>query len=227
MPKRRRRHPRPQRGPWNELARAQRKRMLIRVRNNIRESRPYFRGLFHTSDVLDANRGWIDLVFLSRRRPGDYYNVTLQTAFCEFSEKINDLAWELNPRASGLEAVRKRLAAEGQVFSTERAELDFSYTAGVGLHATVNEPYLSPEAVERFVLAFLDGGELAYERSERLSWPLDEAPFALFPNPVGDDDHWSQPWAVELLARNLARNEQEALARQLPAALAKLPPRPL
>lgn len=217
MPRRRRPFSPPRR-PWAALSRAQRKRRLIEVKNQIRQSRPYFRGLYHTSDALSPGRGWIDMVFVSRKNPRDYYNVTLQTALCEFSEALTDLAWKENPRLPGLQEIRARLARQGAAFSTERAEIDRSYSAGVGLHATVNEPYLSPEAVERFVLAFLDSGEVAYERPELLRWSADEAPMDHFANPVGDDRSEEQ-WAKDLLARNKALDEADALAQSLPGSL--------
>lgn len=216
MPARRRPY-RPARRPWRALTRAQRKRRYIQARNNIRLSRAYFRGLYHTSDSLAPGRGWIDLVFLSRKRKGDYYNVTLETAFCAFSEKLSDLAWELNPRLDGFEAARSRLAAEGAVSVRERCEIDFSYTAGVGLHATIDAPYLSPEAVERFVSAFLDGGEIGFEGSEPLSWSAEEASSELFSNPVGEDFS-QEPWACDLLLRNRALDEALALAQSLQPA---------
>lgn len=230
MPRRRRRHPRAKRIVWRQLARAQRKRRLIEVKNRIRNSAAYFRGLFHTSDSLSPGRGWIDLVFVSRKRPGDYYNVTLQTAFCEFSEALNDLAWEaLDPALKGhgptpqmaaaMSEARARLINEQAFSSHERFELDFSYRAGIGLHATVNEPYLSPEAVERFVNAFLDGGEAQWRSDAPLSWPASALSDDMFVNPVGADPA-EEDWAQALLARNKALDERLALeALRDPASL--------
>lgn len=226
--------------PWGSLSRFERKRRLIKIKNDLRESSPYFRGLFHTPHSLRPGTLWIDLVFLSRKRPGDYYNATLACAVSEFSEALDSLAWAIvAPTIDDYPSAAQKSAAMAQarsialereaLFSRERVELDFTYTDGVGLRATVNEPCLTPEAVERFINAFLDGGEMSWRSETPLSWAPDALPptdftFALpaWAEPL------EEPWARELLARNRAFDERQALIAGAPArGPAAAPPRSL
>lgn len=229
--------PQKKRTPWFEKTRAQRKRRYIRAKNKIRESRRFFRNIYHTSDALVPGCGWADLIFLSRRYPGSYYNVTIETAQCAFFEALQDRVWEqMIEGAGGYSAYRRLgpelhakamaarvelsalLAADPSMAVFEQAQIDLSYQAGIGLHVTIDAPYISPEAVERFILSFWADGELPFRGSTPMSWPSGACSNS-FAIPVGVDPG---EWAQDLLIRNQALEQSELLALELPAA----PPSP-
>jgi hypothetical protein len=183
--------------PFEKRPRAQRKLCYIQVKNEIRLQAPEFGGLFSCDSYIDSNNSWLDLWFLSKRRPLVMYNVTLDTTIQAYCELISDAAFDATydlkneammrelemkvesrdrrtgavtaaftdppPRAefNGLTSTEwyrqqeKHIAKAGELRVYEKWTLHHDYSTGIGLHAVVHEPFLTIDAVNRFVKRFL------------------------------------------------------------------------
>lgn len=209
---------------WSELSRRERKERFIRVKNEAREEADLFHGLYHTSDMMGEHCSWMDLVILSQRYKGTYYNVTLESSICAFGEAVNDLAWERAfpkpesewgpPRSHKLdmslfEKEQKLIVEQGLIVVHEKWAVDDSYTAGIGLLATIHEPSLTVDVVEAFVRRFLESGETSFYDPTPLSFSYEDLGNRLvfLKHHTGYDEEWKN----ELRTRNAILAEKKAL----------------
>lgn len=95
--------------------------------------------------------------------------------------------WISNPKPEGaldafgglsrwdwIRAEEVRIANARTVKVHARVELDRDYAHGIGLHATIDAPYLTVEAINDFIRAFLAAGEKAYRDENALSYSHEE-----------------------------------------------------
>lgn len=80
--------------PYHRRPRRDRKRVFIRVKNDIRRAAPVLGGRFYTPDYLHGENAWADVFFLAERRNQCFFNATLSTARHELAEKADMLAFE-------------------------------------------------------------------------------------------------------------------------------------
>jgi hypothetical protein len=183
---------------FSKRPRAQRKLCYIQVKNEIRQQSPVIGGLFSTHSYIESNTAWIDIWFLSKRKPLVMYNVTLDTTLQAYRDAVwnaaFDATYDLNnesqmqelemevisrdpktgmvttrfpearprPEFGGLTSSQwqdiqeERIANSGEIRVYEKWTLHRDYRTGVGLHATIHEPYLTIEAINLFVTKFLE-----------------------------------------------------------------------
>jgi hypothetical protein len=158
---------------------------------------PTVGGLFSTDIYIDSSTAWIDIWFLSKRKPLVMYNVTLETTLQAYRDAIRnaafDATYDMNnesqmqeldmevisrdpkngtvtarfpkpkprPEFGGLTSKQwhdkqeKRIANSGEICVYEHWTLHRNYHVGIGLHATIHEPLLTIEVINRFVEWFL------------------------------------------------------------------------
>lgn len=66
------------------------------------------------------------------------------------------------------------LAEEGKIEVFEEVSLHRDYRHGIGLHATVNVPFLTVDAVNAFIRTFLEGGEKAWRGETPLRFTAEQ-----------------------------------------------------
>lgn len=73
---------------------------------------------------------------------------------------------------------RERPIADARIVKVFEAwTLHYDHRFGVGLHATIDVPFLTTEAVQDFILRFLAAGEKPYRNDRALSYSYDEIPY--------------------------------------------------
>lgn len=82
----------------------------------------------------------------------------------------------------------QRIAEARCVKVHEKVTLHHDYACGVGLHATIDVPYLTVEAVNAFIRKFIANGEKAYQKSEGRTFDFAELDWGLEPNAI------AYPW---------------------------------
>jgi hypothetical protein len=78
---------------WEHRTRAERKRCVIRIKNQIRSNTSQLGGLFTTHDVIDGN-SWADIYFLSTHHRMRIYNATIDTGLYAYAARCEDIAWK-------------------------------------------------------------------------------------------------------------------------------------
>lgn len=87
----------------------------------------------------------------------------------------------------------RRIADAGTVKVFEHWTLHRDYAFGVGLHATIDVPFLTVDAVNDFIRRFIEDGEKAYQSSEAKSYTHDEiAHWGLESNAIVEPWEYSQ-----------------------------------
>ena len=80
---------------WIELPSRRRRRDYIGLKNRIAAAADRLGGTFLTHDVLDG-ASWADIYFLSKKRPGAFYNAVIETACCSYGEGLRQKAYDLS-----------------------------------------------------------------------------------------------------------------------------------
>lgn len=164
--------------PFNERSSKKRMRAYNRIKNEIRRSAPTHGGLFCTKDLLDGKNVLVDLYFLGNKE-GIFYNLTLQTARQEYKEEVfraainaaNALeAFDGLTRRQWIEREQARIADARTINVYPRAELRSDYAFGIGLHATIDVPFLTVGVIKAFIKDFLAIGERPWRDEESISF---------------------------------------------------------
>ena len=79
---------------WAEHSRKRQKDQWIRLKNQIRLNKKWLGGLFFSYDVIGQN-SWVDIYFLSKKKRGVFYNVTLETTHYAYFEGLREKAYAL------------------------------------------------------------------------------------------------------------------------------------
>lgn len=74
--------------PYRKRSRRERKEAYIWVKNRIRESEPILGAPFFTDDYIYGENAWVDVYFMSRRRPRMFYNATLSTLKYMYTDSL-------------------------------------------------------------------------------------------------------------------------------------------
>jgi hypothetical protein len=86
-----------------------------------------------------------------------------------------------------------RIANDGAIKVHEGWTLHHDYRFGIGLHVTLNVPYLTIEAVNAFILRFL-AVEVAYANPSPISYRYDELEnWHTESNAMADPGQWPKP----------------------------------
>lgn len=202
-------HKRKKKKTFTQFTCRRRKTLRFFLKRNIEKAAPALGGLFYTNDYLDGKNGLVDLYFLGKDNK-TFYNVTLQTTFCEYKDKVNDIArdnaevlvpidheavWErlcgrkthngVDPygpheafgglsRFDWVEAESRVVADSGAVHIFEEVTLHYDYRYGIGLHATIDVPYLTVDTINNFIRRFLANNEKPYRSEVSITYRADE-----------------------------------------------------
>lgn len=146
------------RKPFAGRSRRRQRDAFIRVRNRIRQAAPILGGTFFTRDYLHGENGWADIYFLGRKAP-IFYSVTLETTRHAYKERVLDAAWrrsyELVPEPESFSPDHAVRDARTDHYVVSAREPVRYYGHGIGLHATLDVPFLAIEAINAFVARFL------------------------------------------------------------------------
>jgi len=77
-------------------------------------------------------------------------------------------------RLDWIDAETRVIANSGTIQVFEEATLHYNYRCGIGLHATIDVPYLTVDTINSFIRRFLAGGEQAYRIDNAISYTADE-----------------------------------------------------
>lgn len=198
---------------YNSLSHRRRKQIHFRVKRDILRAAPVLGGLFYTHDYLHGKNGWIDCYFLGKGK-FTFYNCALETTRYAYKEAVSDAAWqaadELLPydhdwlfrrpksqldnakhvefggftRFEWYEHEMQRLADTCTIQVFEKLSLHHDYHFGVGLHATIDVPYLTVDSINNFICQFLEN-EKPYCSNQALTYSYDEIEcWGLEPNAI-------------------------------------------
>lgn len=78
---------------FEQRSRRVKKKMFIRLKNQLRNQRSYFGGLFCTYDVISEGTSWADIRFVSKIHKNRFYNAVIDTAAYSYKEKLESLSW--------------------------------------------------------------------------------------------------------------------------------------
>ncbi|MBX9879562.1 MAG: hypothetical protein K2Y22_13960 [Candidatus Obscuribacterales bacterium] len=85
-------------------------------------------------------------------------------------------------RLDWIDAESRVVADAGTVQVFEEVSLHYDYRYGIGLHATIDVPYLTVDTINTFIRAFLANGEKAYRiekpisyKAAELNWDYDDS----------------------------------------------------
>jgi hypothetical protein len=121
-------------------------------------------------------------------------------------------------RSAWIEHEKERLADGGEIFIYPKVVLDFRYSYGVGLHATLPVEILTVSVIDRFIEDFISSGEMPYERKDiALNFHSSRAKDASSINAICEDP---SEWAQGSEALGLSRVEYQELSTNLPDTVA-------
>lgn len=110
-------------------------------------------------------------------------NLKPEGALAEFGERTR-LDWILGEEA--------RIANARSVKVYARLELDREYAHGIGLHSTIDVPFLGADEINAFVRDFLAGGEITWRDEKALSFSHEEVGYWGL-----ESNQLVEPWDVE------------------------------
>lgn len=94
-------------------------------------------------------------------------------------------------RYAWAQAQTERIAVSGEIQVFEGWNLHRNYGSGIGLHATIDVPFLTTETVNEFIHRFLET-ESAFQSQEARSLRFDQVPrWGIEPNSVCDPWDWT------------------------------------
>ncbi len=190
------------RKPYGSLPRRRRKQMRHSVKNMIRKAAPVLGGLFYTHDYLHGQNGWVDCYFLGANGL-TFYNCALQTSRYAYKELVEEAAWDAADKvvpydydrlfrskssAVGVEPAgsfgghtrmewikcKEREIADTRALAVHaEVTLHHDYHFGIGLHATLDVPYLTVKAINDFIVEFLKN-EKPYRSETPLTYSYEE-----------------------------------------------------
>ncbi len=112
-----------------------------------------------------------------------------------------------------IKAEEKRIAEARTVKVHARVELDRDYAHGIGLHATIDVPFLTVDAINAFIRQFLASGEKAWRSKKALSFSHEEIGYwGLESNAI------VEPWEVEAALAKAAESEATEDKKDVPPA---------
>ena len=217
---------------WIMLPSRRRRRDYIGLKNRIAREADRLGGTFLTHDVLEG-ASWADIYFLSKKRPGAFYNAVIETACCRYGEglreKAYDLSYGLDPgeefceqgkpafggmsRSRWCRAKMEEMARAGLHPVRESAKIEEGFRYGIGLNIVVGASVLSVDAVEGFVKEFWASGEQEYERGAPLAFAMEQISGNRMENAVALPADWAPSRAGKLLAQ-----KEESLLSEAAAA---------
>lgn len=126
--------------------------------------------------------------------------------------------WVSNPKPEGaldafggltrwdwIREKEKAIAEARTVKVHARVELDRDYAHGIGLHATIDVPFLTVEAINAFIRQFLADGEKAWRDQNALSFSHEEVGYWGL-----ESNQLVEPWEVEAALKDSAANAENA-----------------
>jgi hypothetical protein len=98
-------------------------------------------------------------------------------------------------------AQEERLADSGQIQVFEKWTLHRDYSSGIGLHATIHEPYLTIAAINRFIKRFLEN-EAEYKGEQAFQFSFEQCTAAersgQDSNAIVDPLEWKSAWQSDM-----------------------------
>ena len=188
---------------YNLLPRRRQKQMHFSVKRDILRVAPVLGGLFYTHDYLHGKNGWIDCYFLGKDKYTFYncalettryaYKEAVGEAAWDSADKLlpfdYDLIFhktEMEPqpetkhaefggltRFEWVEKEQLRVANTRSIKVFEKLSLHYNYGFGIGLHATIDVPYLTIGSINEFICEFLKD-EKPYKHDKALTYSYDE-----------------------------------------------------
>lgn len=150
--------------------------------------------LFTSEHYPEDKMGWED-IYIPDKKPR-IYNCALQTCIYEYKEEVSHQAWEKANELTGrdwlsgrdwltkinrplpegywecVKEQEKIIANSGDITVQERLTLHYDYRYGIGVHASLNIPYLNKGTIDQFIIDWHP--RKPFLREERLSWGYDE-----------------------------------------------------
>ena len=147
--------------PFASQPRQKKNRGYIHIRNLIRQQTPTFGGLFTTQSYVDGNDPWIDAFFLDHKGP-NFFNLEIETTHHAYQLALWDHATEqacIRDDTIGFREHWKikmqRAASTGEIYVHEKWTMHHDYCFGIGVHATIDAPALTIDALNDFIVRFL------------------------------------------------------------------------
>lgn len=132
--------------------------------------------------LVPFNESWLDGFSKIDKIEGEHSTVFSSRVYPEFGD-LNRYSWMLSQLP--------RIANSKQITVCEKWSLHHDYAYGIGLHACIDVPYITIDALNRFIDRFLET-ECDYTNPNLLSYCFDEIKnWGIDTNPIIDALDWA------------------------------------